>query len=120
MTKQEMLIKAVLGLRSQGFQRSITVRPDEDGIPSAHCVYQNPDGLRCAWGHVDLSLKDEECGVFTLYTLGVGIAATLSPEERHFASRLQKAHDTGVTPERMEFELRELASKNNLTFPETP
>ncbi len=122
MTRQEMFDKAVRGLRSQNWERSV----DKDG----YCVYDDGQGKHCAWGWVDESLwgsdsphtfapKYRSVNVNGLCTQGVGVAGKLSSEELWFAQALQLCHDEGrVNNEPLEPRLRALALKYNLVFPE--
>lgn len=109
-TRQEMLDKAVTGLRKQGFQRSVKF------AGSDVCVYDDGLGNKCAWGHVDPVLTRKDTG--GVLTLTRGLAPTLPLEDLKFARALQKAHDDGFEPDLMLENLRLLATEYNLTFPE--
>lgn len=110
MTNQEIFDKAVLGLRSQEFQCC-----ERNGV----CIYDDGQGRRCAWGHVDESLTHLSRGtVCELHAAGVGVAATLTTEQVDFGMALQIAHDRSQNPTEMEERLRALATQYNLTFPE--
>lgn len=109
LTMQEMFNRAVIGLRSQGFEKC----GDDSG-----CMYSDGEGKRCAWGWVDTSLgQDVVGGVDCLRSGGVGLASTLSADEMTFARALQDAHDTSRDCF-MEEDLRGLGSRFGLTFPE--
>lgn len=113
MTKQEMLNRAVFGLRSQGFRRCM-----QNGEPA----YADTSGCRCAWGWVDTSIQPGS--VFNAYFVaglaadGVGVAATLDLQGLAFARQLQQCHDEAPTPSTMERRLRQLALREDLAWPE--
>lgn len=114
MTKQEILTKAVTGLRDQKWVRSLR-------FYGGSCSYDDGAGRRCGWGHVDPSLGAGEVrNVHELHRDGVGVAATLNLEELDFAKRVQLCHDRNHIPSEMEDGFRILAQSNNLTFPEAP
>lgn len=108
MTLQEMFNKAAKGLRAQKFQRSM--HPVK-----ALCCYDNGQGMKCAWGHVDPSLKDETDAVRDLRDQGIGVAASLTDDQVAFAQRLQYAHDDGDNPFRMYVQLKDVATRFNLS-----
>lgn len=111
MTRQEILTKAVLGLRAQKWERSLRL----DGA----CCYDDGNGKRCAWGHVDTTLVSYDGrNVMELHQDWVGLAATLSDEQLEFADRVQRCHDCNYIPSEMEEGFRILARNNDLTFPE--
>jgi hypothetical protein len=124
LTYQEMLDRAVRGLRSQGFQKS------SDG---ARCVYATADGRHCAWGWVDPSTWDlppvtpttpddaltSSCALMELARRSFGLAGYLDAAKVKFASELQAAHDGASDPGAMEHHLRVLAIRRGLAFPET-
>jgi hypothetical protein len=123
LTNQEMLDRAVRGLRSQKFERSMT---------SGKCSYMGPDGRHCAWGWVDPSTwslpeytsatRDGEVTssstMFDLRRAKHGLAARLSDNQYNFAVQLQDAHDGGTNPRAMVDRLRDLSEKFGLTYPE--
>ena len=82
MTKQEILDKAVRGLRAQNWQPAY-----KDGS----CMYQTYSGLRCAWGHVDTTLTWESCKA-SKTNLFMDICG-----DADFANELQAAHDCSAT-----------------------
>lgn len=114
---QEMFDKAVRGLHKQGWAQAL----DDGG-----CVYQAPDGKRCAWGHVDEALgvpDNRHGGVYNLNYCRVGLAAGLGGVllGLRFAGDLQIAHDNGgnpLDPVRMVERLRVVADQYDLTWPE--
>lgn len=113
MTRQEMLDRAVRGLRSQGW------RP---AMAAGACRYLTPDGLRCAWGHVDPE-GTAGSGTTPVRRLSVGVAATLESADLVFAERLQLCHDWPAlnrTAWSMEELFRKLAAEYNLIYPEEP
>ncbi len=119
MTKQEILDKAVRGLRSQNWQPAY-----ENGS----CMYQTYSGLRCAWGHVGTTLTWENCKASNT-RLFSDIC-----DDGDFANDLQLAHDYSadahLDPTRrraekynyqyqdMENNFRKFAAFHGLTFPE--
>lgn len=112
---QEMFDKAVRGLHKQGWAQAL----DDGG-----CVYQAPDGKRCAWGHVDESLTERATGsVGILHYLREGLAAGLDavPRGLSFATALQRAHDCNddrLAPDEMVKRLRVVADQYDLSWPE--
>ena len=108
---QEMFDRAWKGLSGQQWRKSFS---------GGACVYYDPTtGRRCAWGHVDLSLDQHLTGgVTTLHRDGVGIAANLDSLTMPFAKELQMAHDKSMGPSEMEWAMRRIAAKHNLTIPE--
>lgn len=109
MTKQEMFNRAFLGLKGQGFAQSKY---------GAFCVYQSPDGKRCAWGHVDPSLtKEHRTGVRGLFEDQIGVAATIDVKDLIFVERLQDAHDRATSPNHMDDNLMMLANQYDLEIP---
>lgn len=117
-SRQEMFNRAVIGIRSQGWERCM-----DDG----QCVYANDKGQHCAWGWVDQSLSDVRGSVGTLRSMGVGLAALLSLEDVDWANRLQDVHDraapslaafqrSGLLS--MEGRFREFGKENGLIWPE--
>lgn len=113
MNRQEMFTRAVLGLRSQGWARCMDKR--------GGCSYDDGDGKRCAWGHVDPSLSGADFrNVSDLFHLKVGVASTInSALDLAFAAQLQTTHDVNPIPSNMESEFRCIAQINNLIFPES-
>lgn len=105
---QEMFNRAWNGLRSQGFQ----VCKNSSG----DCVYQNTDGLRCAWGYVDTTLTVEGLCVDSLRK---GVAARLNPEKMRFACDLQNAHDYANSRLEVQANMVKLAYDYELEIPIT-
>jgi hypothetical protein len=120
-TRQEMLDRAVRGLRGQGWRQAMV----ETEIGYKGCKYMTPDGRRCAWGHVDPEgtgrLGSEGITVRGLWEKRVGVAATLDPDGLSFATDLQQVHDNHgieLAPEELEAAFREFAALHKLSFPE--
>lgn len=111
MTLQEMFNLAARGLRAQKFERSMRMLP----LTGLKCCYDDGFGLRCAWGHVDSSLKDETLSVEDLHMKNIGVAGSLSKEDLVFAEALQSAHDRGENPREMHCSLKALATDFNLS-----
>jgi hypothetical protein len=106
---QEMYNRAVIGLRSQNWERAV----DENG----NCVDCTPGGARCAWGWVDpVATKHMWENVATLRDSGVGVAASLSDVQLTFALALQSTHDSKLPG--MEARLRDLGHRWRLDWPE--
>ena len=124
MTRQEMFEKSVRGLASQGYRQSRTVQGA--GQPGEHvrCAYNGKldDGTEChcAWGWVDpdIPASYQFNSVSTLYYEKIGVAGTLSGEDRFWALDLQACHDAAVTPDQMVKNLRVLAARFNLQWPD--
>lgn len=119
LSKQEIFNQAYLGLKAQGFKRSM-----QEGESELYCAYRGENGMKCAVGHL---LTDEEAA-----GLGNGsvsfVRAQLPSRLRNakdvfddslvFLSHLQNAHDSGVFPESMKRKLHQLANDYSLTIPE--
>lgn len=114
MTNQEMFDKAVRGLSKQGWARARRI------FSTGHegCAYEGKDGTRCAWGHVDTTLYDEEGGVRTLRSNGLGLAATLDAHQTTFAADLQDGHDSGYAPDAMHRNFFRLCDRYGLLWPD--
>lgn len=96
------------GLRAQEYRRAVYAEL---------CVYEAPNGDRCAWGHVDKSLTRKfTAGVFSLANRGIGLAARLPYEDLGFASRMQQVHDreSSRVPENMRQSLIDFARYEQL------
>lgn len=113
MNRQEIFNQAWLGLKAQGFERSMMERP-----PSGwQCAYRGADGRKCAIGHCipDEAYDPKMEGHMAFDdivrdTLG-GFTDSL------FLYTLQGRHDTGITPAEMESGLRRFALERGLTIP---
>lgn len=112
-SRQEMFDRAVLGLRSQGWVRSV----DYVGV----CTYELPDGRRCAWGWVDPAGTSGRSGtILSLYNQRVGLLAELTYDVVNWAYGLQGVHDAKINnnPSALECAMRAFAALHGLTFPE--
>lgn len=118
LTRQEMFNKAVIGLRSQGWDRCSI-----DEAVVERCVYQKRvgDSIRhCAWGWVDQGLTGLISGtVSNLRERGIGLAADLSFAEANWADNMQATHDNfcAAAPP-MEQRFRDFGRDNDLIWPE--
>lgn len=109
MTLQEIFSTAFIGLRNQGFERSMAF---------GGCMYRGEGGLKCAIGHC---IPDEK------YTFDLeGAAADIPMIMKAIGAdnkialpviELQEAHDNGSNPRRMEILLREFAEQYGLEVP---
>lgn len=114
MTQQEAFTKSVLGLRLQGYQRSM--------LPYNGCGYRDhKNKRRCAIGHL---LTDPEAhtmegrGPINSYLKKhPDQVKSLAGLEIQFLYELQNVHDWGMTPKQMEEDLRNFAVKWKLEFP---
>lgn len=110
MTKQEMFDKAVRGLASQGWKRCRNPIVDQ-------CVYSNDQGMHCAWGWVDESLKGELGGIMELRNEEIGLASSMDDDLAYFAVSMQKGHDNGFRPYSMLLRFRSICDENHLIWP---
>lgn len=115
LSRQEMLDRAVKGLRSQGWERCIA--------PSGACHYFLND-KRCAWGWVDPegTYRGGNVPVGDLYTIrreGIGLAADLPAADVDFAYELQRCHDDrgNITPDMVEARFHSFTLHNGLKWP---
>lgn len=108
--KQEMFDAAVRGLARQHWTKSC------DG---GSCVYQDIDGNRCAWGHVDTdeAIAKVRGDVLSLRRDKRGLAAQLDDQEAEFALALQSAHDSSWSTREMVRNFIKLAEKHDLVWP---
>lgn len=106
-----MFNRAYRGLASQGWQKSMM--PDGET-----CAYRGQNGCKCAYGHVEDDDKAlvEGKTVNQLATLGLGLAATLTPSMRYFARLLQSAHDRADSRS-LEDRFRRFAGYHGLSIP---
>lgn len=120
MTPQEIFNKAVAGLASQKFQRSVS--------DNGRCLYRGPNGLKCAIGHVvtdeqiaevvkQIRVYNKDCNENAEGFNGRVFSKTLSASE-HFLDNLQSAHDISHNPVGMIHSLRWFAKENELELPE--
>ena len=93
MTMQEAFDKAVLGLASQGFKRSVAA----DGIS---CSYNGVDGRHCAIGWLTTGIPMDNFNSKGIEDLVVRdgpcpeVAELIGHLSRRFLDDLQRAHDT--------------------------
>ena len=112
MDNQQIFDKAVKGLASQGFKRSMRSGTKE-------CAYRGEGCRRCAIGWLipnsNYSTKLE--GKTSVY-IDVRQAAGLKHDQQAFARRLQDAHDYAKNEYGVKENLLEVASSFNLKIPE--
>lgn len=117
--RQDILNRAVQGLASQGFIRSLA--PNETGNLS--CAYRGNLGRKCAVGHLmsdDLYHERFEGVPITGFSSGhlTEIFGRFSGgEDLEFVSRLQWAHDSGLSPHQMKMNLKALIEQFGLQTP---
>ncbi len=112
MNKQEAFNKIYLGLKSQGFQKSFNET-------IYRCQYRGPNGLKCAVGYLIPDEKyHESLEKLNPYDLIKVSIIDFPMLDSDFLVELQSIHDTSVCPEKLEAELKELATEENLTIPE--
>lgn len=116
---QEMFDRAYRGLHSQGFRRCVS--------GSGQCLYAAPssDGAgpetwHCAWGWVDPTVLGRRGSVTDLAHDLIGLAGRLDPPGLRFAIGLQRAHDSGYTPDGMRRNLEWVAERHFLVLPSFP
>jgi hypothetical protein len=112
LSRQAMFDRAVIGLRSQGYERSV------DAVGT--CLYaSHGNERRCAWGWVDRDLTpDHNFGtVSSLRSNNIGIAAKLDQADLDFANALQRCHDFASSPSEMRAMLRAFAIMFMLLWP---
>ena len=111
-SKQEMFNRAVIGLRSQGFERCQV---------NGESVYGDDCGRHCAWGWIDpvASAKPEYARYYVsgLMSDGIGLAASQDLTGIEFATQLQWCHDDSRTPATMERRLKQLGEREGLSWP---
>ncbi len=119
---QESFNKAVVGLSTQGFRRSMR-QPDESGYVSESCAFRGQDGLKCALGQlIDTKVLMSLPGYskteseLAMYRVKEAIGA-VSIGERGFLDDLVGAHDGGRTPEQMVANLKDVARCYSLRLP---
>ncbi len=140
MNRQEIFNQAYLGLKSQGFQKSMNTGVDGIGIS---CAYRGENGLKCAVGHL---LQDEEYDSLYEGTSVDGLcrgtfvneefSEELNNKRKAFINRinlsddesadgdaafldfLQSAHDNSVDSVDMQERLWSFARRHKLTVPE--
>lgn len=110
-TRQEIFDIAWTGLKSQGFERSLS-------DVASGCAYRGEDGLRCAIGWC---IPDKK---YNRRLEGRGAddpdvleAAGIDERDSDFADDLQVCHDFEDTPSGVEEALRNFAREHDLTIP---
>lgn len=126
LTKQQLFNNAWNGLKSQGWQKSIAIKPYSSAIIEGACRYRGPENRRCAIGW---SIPDDK------YELGmegstpssryIQKAANIPVKLADWAVVLQRVHDSidmNQQPETiaalMEKGMRKFAKDFDLTIPE--
>jgi len=123
MNKQEIFDKVYLGLKSQGFKRSIRVDDNNDDIV---CMYRSPQGYKCAAGWlIPDDLYDEcleGCSVLGGHVRQVFEQLGVSRLDLPFIQQLQRIHDFNfnLTARDMvnQDKLEEIAVHHGLTVPQ--
>lgn len=116
---QPLFDRMVAGLRAQNWKKS-TQSPT-----SKTCAYRNPNGLKCAVGHIlddedyDPAMEEIEVHYLPKHVLEK-ILGDPDPSERQyeFLNACQLAHDYATLQDPMETRLRRVATQYNLEFPE--
>lgn len=118
LSRQEIFTKAYNGLKSQGFQRSVS----PIHFHSYSCRYRGANGMKCAVGW--LMDDDKYTSSFEGYTPNGAYtlpeyweAVNCSRDDSFFLKELQKAHDNGDTPELMINNLETVAGVHGLEIP---
>lgn len=112
MDKQRLFNDAYLGLKKQGFAKS---------IKGFQCLYRGPNGLKCAIGHCipderyDESFEGKKISSSGVYFI---IEDEYGTVDYDFIIRLQVCHDDSHSPEEMENSLHLLALDEKLSIPE--
>lgn len=106
-TDQELFTQIVTGLKAQGYQQSQIF---------GKCRYRGPDGLKCAVGHC---IDDELYYPAIEGTSVLSLPLKVLPErERPILNACQRAHDGARSPADLEAELRDVATRYDLEFPD--
>lgn len=113
MTKQEIFDKAVAGLASQGFERSVI----NDDAHIDFCAYRGDGGRRCAIGwlipdELYSSAFEGEPVRFLPPMIQEFVGYDTYPA---FVEDLWAAHDNSTAPPDMRYRLWKIAERNNLT-----
>lgn len=115
LTKQEMFDRAYRGLAKQRWRQCVSESDSDE------CRYNGPNGMHCAWGHVDTRIPKSREGVnvYRLANLKVGLAAQLLADDSLmvFAEQIQSAHDDNSEPRGMREEFKALAKEHGLKIP---
>ncbi len=106
---QEIVNAVVNGLRSQGFERSLSL--------GRQCKVRGDQGFKCAAGWL---LPDEAYtpAMETISTLVDHCVHSSSQELSVLVTELRIAHDRSRSPMDMEIKLRTIVAAHNLVWPE--
>ena len=119
-TVQSAFTFAFNALRERGFTRAGIERILR-GEARFKCRYRGAHGMACAIGlfipEENYSPALEDYGPLEVMAQCPLLANLYNPAGIEFMERLQAAHDTGHTPEVMETNLRDLASRYSLEVP---
>lgn len=145
MQLQDIFNRVYLGLKSQGFERSMV--EDEVASDGVVCAYRGAEGRKCAVGHlIPDELYTELVEGHPVYVLIEGKSIDLPDEDgeiyatpikdapenvqalvghmrqylpfAHAINRIQKLHDNCFAPSQMKRELGFFAQEHGLTIPE--
>lgn len=118
MTMQEIFDKAYLGLKGQGFIKSVA----DDRVATmwentVDCRYRGAFDCRCAAGHI-LPDSSYDSGFEGSNVYGVDYFNTnFSGDVIIFIRELQSSHDSATSPEDMRDKLEEYAKDYDLVVP---
>lgn len=112
MTNQEIFNAVYLGLKSQGFERSLR--------SEGYCTYRGDNGRKCAVGWL---IPDENYSpaIEGDSALDRSVQECLPAElkgKTQFLNKLQVVHDDGLDPGLMQTYLLDFAENYGLTIPE--
>lgn len=120
---QRIFNRAYLGLKSQGFRKSL----DEPWKETDSCAYRGQNGLRCAIGHCIPDEKytpkiEGKAAHLTFYYLDDDLLSGINEIEfvdhiAHPMDDLQEAHDESSSPEDMKLLLERFAGNHGLSIP---
>lgn len=119
LSRQEIFTKAYLGLKSQGFQRSVKRN-------SNRCLYRANENMKCAIGWCisdenydqEFDIKSEMDSSSIDTNPDILEAACIDSINLQFATELQIVHDVNRTPYEMEIGLERFADEYGLEIPE--
>jgi len=124
MNKQEIFDKVYLGLKSQGFQQSVTDFGSDPNCLISVCQYRGEEGRKCAVGWLipdeaysanlekEGSIRCNDLLIETLKTIGI------REEYTDFLSELQSIHDSFKYPDEMQANYDRYAKDHKLTVPQ--
>jgi len=113
MKNQEIFDKAYLGLKSQGFIRSVS-----SGIS---CVYRGPEGRKCAVGWLIPDEKYDpkfDTEIWGFQRIFKEIRISISQQQDFLIEELRFCHDSSRQPETMRNKLHTIAKDFNLKIPQ--